>query len=194
MLTLVKNMETKKQIRAEAKQFRDGIAEDTRVTASADICGNLIQLAKKLQAKRYYVYAPLGSEVDIWHTVWYLLDSGYQIAFPKVCGNDMYFIEVTDPHTQLARGTFHVMEPVGGPVVDWQDAVIFVPGLVFDKKGHRVGYGKGYYDRYLASHSYRMTLGVAYSSQIYKSLLPAEEQDIRIQSVCTEKGILRTLV
>lgn len=185
-------METKKQIRAEAKKRRDGIPEDQRAQTSEHICRNLIQLAEKIQAERYYVYAPLGSEADIWKTVQYLLDTGCRTAFPKVSGDDMYFIEVTDPRTQLVSGTFHVMEPEQGTAVDWQDAVVIVPGLVFDRKGHRIGYGKGYYDRYLASHSYAMTVGAAYSSQIYGELLPAEEQDIQMQAVCTEKGIFRT--
>ncbi|MER3407802.1 MAG: 5-formyltetrahydrofolate cyclo-ligase [Nitrososphaera sp.] len=98
----------------------------------------------------------------------------------------MAFYEYTG---ELAEGRFDIKEPVpvSAAVNDDIDLVL-VPGLAFDRKGCRIGYGKGYYDRFLSMrHSFSM--GLAYSFQVVDEL-PRGRFDRRIQSVATEEGVL----
>ena len=87
------------------------------------------------------------------------------------------------------EGSFHVMEPVGGKLAAEQNALVFVPGLGFDARGNRIGYGGGYYDRYLARHPQYMKIGTAYAIQLVEEL-EAEAHDISMDGIATEEGFL----
>ena len=90
----------------------------------------------------------------------------------------------------MKEGCFHVMEPVHDRPVDWKDAVVLTPGLAFDNSGSRIGYGKGYYDRYFADHSCRRMVGITYCELFYeKGKIPADPYDRKMDAVCTPEGI-----
>ena len=143
-----------------------------------------------INAKFLYVYYPLGNEVSlipVFEDAW---KQGKKLAFPKVCGNEMSFYEVGSLN-QLKEGCFHVMEPDVTPdarPVLWDEALCFVPGVVFDQSGGRFGYGKGYYDRYFSSRQGVRLAGCAYEAQVIPQLL-VKEHDKKMDVLITEKRI-----
>lgn len=95
---------------------------------------------------------------------------------------DMVFIRVRNLQSDFEEGSFHIMEPVLPDVVDWGDAIALVPGLCFDGQGHRLGYGKGYYDRYFSAHECGSLMGVCYSRLLLDEI-PSEEHDLLMDRV-----------
>ncbi len=183
-------MAGKSQIRAEAAYIRDHFTEKFRKEQSRALNQMLVSQISREDASHYYVYAPLGSEADIRETILFLQKNGRKTAFPKVKGKDMIFVEVQDMDREMKEGCFHVMEPVHDRPVDWKDAVVLTPGLAFDNSGSRIGYGKGYYDRYFADHSCRRMVGITYCELFYeKGKIPADSYDRKMDAVCTPEGI-----
>ena len=101
------------------------------------------------------------------------LADGKALALPKVCGREMRFVAVRDLST-LAPGAMGIPEPPDEPAAGDERALILMPGLAFDKSGHRVGYGGGYYDRYLARHPLHTLIALCYDFQLVDAIDRAE--------------------
>lgn len=157
-------------------------------SASKIICQELLEQSKGWETSHFYLYYPLGNEASLLFFAEKLLQQGKQVAFPKVNGTEMEFYEVLSL-TDFQEGSFHIMEPVGSTKVEWMDALVMVPGLVFDFEKNRMGYGKGYYDRYFSSHTVGKRIGIAYENQI-EPILEAEPWDIPMDQIVTEKRII----
>ncbi len=186
--TWVKNMETKKQIRIRQKQERESLTCKQAQKLSEEICQKISRQTIFLQAETLCFYYPLGKEVNLLPLAQKALDAGKKAAFPRVEGKNMEFYEIASLE-DFQEGSFHVMEPVGGKLLAGQNALVFVPGLGFDAKGNRIGYGGGYYDRYLARHPQYMKIGTAYAIQLVKEL-ETEVHDISMDGIATEEGFL----
>ena len=115
--------------------------------------------------------------------------AGKEVAVPKVDGKDMIFYKLTD-FSQLEPGYFGIPEPARGEIVEWEDALMIMPGVAFDKNNHRVGYGGGFYDRYLEKHPDLKRIAAAFEFQIL-SEVPTEPTDISPEIVVTEKQCMR---
>ncbi len=88
------------------------------------------------------------------------------------------------------EGAFHIMEPRRScSRADFSEAVCLIPGSVFDRKGNRYGYGRGYYDRYVSLHPNLYRMGIAYGEQVEDEILP-ERCDVPVHALATEEGIL----
>lgn len=181
----------KREIRKQKKADRDALTAGEREVRSQAICDALWRLALLREAQAVYCYAPIGSEVDVRPLAKYLWEAGKRVAFPRVCresDGEMEFFEVKG-FEELEEGAFHVMEPVwdGRAPVDWKGAVVLVPGVAFDTFGARMGYGKGYYDRYFAAHPELVRMGVAFACQLSEELSEClEPTDARLDYVQTE--------
>lgn len=162
-------METKKQIRARQKHKRESLSFEQTQRFSEEICQKISRQPIFLQAETLCFYYPLGKEVNLLPLAQKALDAGKKAAFPRVEGKNMEFYEITSLEN-FQEGSFHVMEPVGGKLAAEQNALVFVPGLGFDARGNRIGYGGGYYDRYLARHPQYMKIGTAYAIQLVEEL------------------------
>lgn len=184
----MKNMETKKQIRARQKHKRESLSCEQAQRFSEEICQKISRQPIFLQAETLCFYYPLGKEVNLLPLAQKALDAGKKAAFPRVEGKNMEFYEITSLEN-FQEGSFHVMEPVGGKLAAEQNALVFVPGLGFDARGNRIGYGGGYYDRYLARHPQYMKIGTAYAIQLVEEL-EAEAHDISMDGIATEEGFL----
>lgn len=182
-------METKKELRTNYKKMRNEIPEETREELSAEICGHILGSRLYQQAEIIFAYYPLGNEVSLLPVIEDALSNGKRIAFPKVEGEDMEFYQVKEL-TELKEGYYHVMEPVTESAAEEEDALVLTPGVVFDMDGNRIGYGKGFYDRYLDRHPECITLGIAYEAQIVESF-EADMRDKRMDYIVTELGIRR---
>ena len=112
-----------------------------------------------------------------------------RVAVPKVTGpHEMKYYYLED-FSQLKPGYFQIPEPENCPEAAEEDAFLIVPGVAFDEKRHRAGYGQGFYDRYLAGHRKHKTAAIAFEFQIVEEV-PAEPTDIFPDKVITEKRVI----
>ena len=116
-------------------------------------------------------------------------NDGKEVAVPKVVGQDMVFYKLTD-FAQLEKGYFGIPEPARGEIVQWEEALMIMPGVAFDRQNHRVGYGGGFYDRFLEKHPYITRVAVAFEFQMM-SEVPVEPTDISPEIIVTEKEIYK---
>ncbi len=184
---LVKNMATKKELRIKYKSLRGQLTPDMGRHLSEQICKQLMASSLYQQAEQLYFYYPLEREVDLLPLAKLALSQGKQIAFPRVNGAQMDFYQIFSL-TEFAEGNFHVMEPLSQTQVRWERAVVLCPGLVFDRQGNRIGYGKAFYDRYLADNKKIIRLGIAYAFQVVDEL-KSESQDQKMQYLVTEQSV-----
>ena len=108
---------------------------------SDKICRILEEQPCFMEPENICFYYPLGNEVNLLPLAERALQSGKRVSFPRVSGDDMEFYQVSDLQ-EFAEGAFYVMEPISRDVMGG-DALVFVPGLLFDGRGGRMGYGKG---------------------------------------------------
>ena len=130
---------------------------------------------------------PMGSEIDIRPLLEALHANGHRIALPETPprGNPLIF-RLWQPGMAMLAERFGTARPSGEVVPpDW----LLVPLLGFDRGGHRLGYGGGYYDRTLAALPGRVAVGCAYACQEVDAV-PTTEYDVRLRAVATERGVI----
>ena len=133
-------------------------------------------------ASAIYGYLPYNQEVRTVPMLEKALRDGKRVAVPKVYGDEMRFIWMTDL-TQVEKGYSGIPEPVAdGPVADDETALVLMPGLAFDPQGHRIGYGGGFYDKFLAREPMHPTVALCYDFQMLEKL-DTEEFDIPVDLV-----------
>ena len=175
-------MEDKKELRAMIRQHKRAMTEE-------EICGKSQRLMALFcaseayrKAKSIYGYLPYNQEVRTTAMLQKALDDGKRVAVPKVCGEEMRFIYIAD-FTRVEKGYAGIPEPIDDePVADDPTALVLMPGLAFDPDGHRIGYGGGFYDRFLAAEPNHPTLALCYSFQMLPKL-ETEEFDIPVDRV-----------
>lgn len=134
------------------------------------------------QTKTLYGYLPYNQEVRTVPILEQALRDGKQVAVPKVYGDEMKFIYLDDL-TQVAKGYAGIPEPIAdGPVASDETALVLMPGLAFDPQGRRIGYGGGFYDKFLRREPSHPTLALCYSFQVLEHL-DTEEFDIPVDCV-----------
>lgn len=136
-------------------------------------------------AKTIGAYYAFGSEVRTDIIIEQARSLGKKIALPSVEGNSLTFYELSSGK-YLVKGRFGIMEPLPYGPLDRIDLLV-VPGIAFDKKGHRLGYGKGYYDKFLARKKIA-SIGLGYSFQLVESL-PIGEYDKKLDAIAMEDGM-----
>lgn len=134
------------------------------------------------QAKAIYGYLPYNQEVRTVPMLAQALRDGKRVAVPKVYGEEMKFIWLED-FSRVEKGYAGIPEPIDdGPVADDPTALVLMPGLAFDPEGHRIGYGGGFYDKFLAAEPTHPTLALCYGFQMFPKL-ETEEFDIPVDCV-----------
>lgn len=181
-------METKKEIRKKIFALRKKYSDSEIEEMSRRIIARVTALPTFKNADRILVYADYNHEVITRYLIEEAWQLGKEVAVPKVNGKDMVFYKLTD-FSQLAPGYYNIPEPIEGEIVQWEEALMIMPGVAFDRSIHRVGYGGGFYDRYLAKHRKLERLAVAFSFQILP-VVPTEPTDIFPQILVTENEII----
>lgn len=173
----------------DKKELRRSIRDCKRAMTEAEICSRSTILAEKFcateqykQAKTLYGYLPYNQEVRTVPILEQALRDGKKVAVPKVCGDRMDFIYMTDL-SLVEKSDMGIPEPVAdGPIGDDPTALVLMPGLAFTENGDRMGYGGGFYDKFLASEPEHPTVALCYEFQMVKEL-PTEEYDIPVDLV-----------
>ena len=181
---------TKNELRQSFKLLRADIPTDLKEELDRKICALTQTLACFRYADTVLMYAPTGSEINVMPIAEAALKLNKRVAFPKCdpSDNTMCFKYVSS-FDELSRGEYSLLEPSSDAesVADFSHSICIVPGLVFDKAGYRVGYGKGYYDRFLNSYN-ETTLGLVYSDFILDKL-PRGRFDHKVDILVCEKGV-----
>jgi len=171
------------------RQTRGQIATEEKQAADAALCAALCALPAFASCRILLTYAPVGSEIDVMpvtRTAWQM---GKQVAFPR-CGESgsMTFHFVTR-ESELQVGRYGIPTPpsdapsyMGEP-----DALCVVPALGFDRQGYRMGYGGGYYDRFLATFA-GVSCGLVYDTCLRDTLV-REEFDLPVSILITQKEV-----
>ncbi|MBE6941621.1 MAG: 5-formyltetrahydrofolate cyclo-ligase [Ruminococcaceae bacterium] len=171
------------------KALRQKIREQKRAMTPAQIEEASRKLAEQFlateayrNAQTVYGYLPYNQEVRTVLLLERALADGKRVAVPKVYDDEMRFIYLTDL-TQVATGYAGISEPIAdGPVADDPTALVLMPGLAFDREGHRIGYGGGFYDKFLAAEPTHPTVALCYAFQMVEEL-PTEEFDVPVDLV-----------
>ena len=191
--------QAKDAARREARARRDAIADPDRPAASAAVRDRIAELAADGHLPRGAVggYWPLGSELDARPALLHLKRLGRPVSLPVSGprGTALVFRE-WDPEAPMASGRYGIQEPAEGRAV-LRPSLLLVPLLAFDRSGHRLGYGAGYYDRTLDSlragrpgAGVVIAVGVAFAAQEMPAV-PVDGHDERLDWIVTERETLR---
>lgn len=184
--------EQKQALRRQYRALRASFSETERAVWNSALANRLFSLLAYGVAKVLLLYYPVKEEPDLLPIARRALADGKRIAFPISMETDctLRFGCVNSPE-ELIPGAYGIPEPPhNAPLLgknDFSHSLCLVPGLIFDEKGFRLGYGKGYYDRFLAEFD-GVCVGLVYHSLLVPSL-PVEETDQAVQLIITEKEV-----
>ena len=176
-------MKIKEQIRKEIIQQRNSLKPEEVITKSSKICDKIINLECYKNANSIFVYSSANNEVLLNELINDALLNNKKIAFPKVISkNEMQFFYVKSL-SELKKGYYNILEPQAEFPAHNAD-VIIIPGVAFDCKGNRLGYGGGFYDRFLEINDI-YSIGVCYDFQL-KEKLPVLKYDKKMNQIITD--------
>ena len=172
----------KKELRRTIRERKRAMTEEEIVSRSEALGRLFAQSDAYKAAKTIYGYLPYNQEVRTVPMLEQALKDGKRVAVPKVYGEEMKFLYLDDL-TKVEKGYAGIPEPIDdGPVADDETALVLMPGLAFDPRGHRIGYGGGFYDKFLAAEPHHPTLALCYEFQMLPEL-HTEEHDIPVDTV-----------
>lgn len=180
-------------IRKDCSDRRNGIDKEMHIAMDKKICSLAVSLVSFRHAEIVLLYAPIKSEIDVMPIFHEAIKLGKKVAFPRCNVEDrtmkFHFVTSEEEMTPCAYGIREPSEnsPVYDPEIHTGSTVCYVPGLAFDVYGYRLGYGKGYYDKFMNVFN-GCTIGVVYSDFILPSL-PKGRFDKHCDAMLTEKGI-----
>lgn len=182
----------KTDLRVQLQQLRDGLDPKLRAEA-ARAAAELLFGSPLVDGKEsIMLYASMRSEMDTRWLVAAARDRGMRVALPRVVKSErrMEAVWVAGPE-ELAPGTMGIMEPrLEIPSADPRDLeLVIVPGLGFDRQGYRLGYGAGYYDRFLPEATTALRIGLTYE-QCLVDALPREAHDLPVHYILTGSRLL----
>lgn len=187
-------METKKELRSYMTLLRNQIRKEESLLLSEKIFDQLCQSRIYLESPVIYSYVSFRSEVDTTRFNERVLKDGKQLALPKVVSKtDMEFFFVEDIK-QLVPGYMGILEPVPlRPAEPQKRCLMVLPGLAFDREFGRLGYGGGYYDRYIGDRTNKFyRCGVCYDLQLIPAV-PREPHDLLMDYIVTEHNLLERM-
>jgi 5-formyltetrahydrofolate cyclo-ligase len=175
------------ELRAIAEQQRRLLTHEQVQEQSARIIAQIEQMTVFRDARTILLYYPIHNEVDL------------RPLLTKYAGQKTFLLPVTHRHSievrpyegedKMHKGRFGVPEPQTAAYKGTID-VLFVPGTVFDTKGHRIGRGGGYYDKFLSKHPQVPKIGVCYPFQLKKKDIPVTWRDRKVDQVVTPQATI----
>lgn len=184
----------KNKLRKAAKEYRTALSKSEKEKLDRKIENKFLNMWQYREANTLLIYVSTDIEVDTTYIIKTALNDGKKVAVPKCIDGtrnmEFYFI---DGFSRLESGTFGVFEPKTEEcekLEDFSNGLCVVPALMFDKAGYRLGFGKGYYDRFLAKFS-GQTLGLCYNACL-KEALPHGKYDKRVEKLVTQSKIIIT--
>lgn len=182
---------TKDDVRKRMRLLRKNMTEQERKEKDALILNKLFQLETFQKASCFFSFVSYGTEVDTRRLIQKLLEQKEKrVAVPKVEGREINFYYIRS-FGDLDQGYMGILEPVTSEKAIPYEGIMLMPGLAFDLKKNRIGYGGGYYDRYLETHSHAnmIKIALAYDFQVMEHL-ETKPNDQQVDMILTD---LRTI-
>ena len=172
----------KTELRSRIRSLKRQMTEE-QITDKSEALRSLFTATDAYRnAKTIYGYMSYNQEVRTLSILEQALRDGKRVAIPKCYGDEMRFIYMNDL-SLVEKSNFGIPEPVAdGPVADDETALVLMPGLAFDPHGHRIGYGGGFYDKFLAAEPDHPTVALCFDFQVLPHL-DTEEFDIPVDQV-----------
>jgi len=183
--------QSKQELRQIVKKERFALPQDDREKKSRKICSCLLDILDGYSPVMVYISKPV--EVNTEPLVTALIAQGLRVIVPIIEKETVNLrLSYLDDPSVLVDSTFHVPEPIGNeiPAKPEEIKVAIIPVLGFDLTGNRLGYGSGYYDRFLAKNPKIKRIGLAFACQKITAI-PCEENDVKMDLIVTEAGIYR---
>lgn len=182
------NKQMKVKLREQFKARRDSLSATTKRRLDEQIIQSLLKTAVFQRVEKIAVYYSFGSEINL--KPLFELPLGKTFYLPAVEKKELQFRLFVPKQTKLISGPYGIKQPSTASTAATRQEIelIIVPGLAFDEKLNRLGYGGGYYDRYLAKTT-AFKLALAYSFLVVKQL-PTSDHDIKMDAIITEKEVL----
>jgi len=172
----------KQELRKAIREKKRAMTEEEIIQKSEALGCQFLASEEYRAARSVYGYLPYNQEVRTVPMLEKALRDGKRVAVPKCYGDEMRFIWMDDL-SKVEKGYAGIPEPIAdGPVADDETALVLMPGMAFDKEGHRIGYGGGFYDKFLAREPKHPKLALCYDFQMV-SALETEEYDIPVDKV-----------
>jgi 5-formyltetrahydrofolate cyclo-ligase len=184
----------KREARFKFLEMRDRTEPVMMSAYSAVIAASVRKLAAYVKAKTVMFYLSYGSEVITDAMIQHAFEDGKEVVVPAIENpgdGEMLGIRITRLEDSY-NSVYGIRQPeiTGEDIVNKSEIdLVFVPAIAFDRHGYRIGYGKGYFDRYLAGLDQKKAVGLAYESQITDKL-PIAEFDLPVGMIVTEKEII----
>lgn len=187
--------EKKKLMRDNFKRLREEMPLQLKKSRDIRICSRVVASNAYKNAETILIYVSTQIEADTYGIIKRAFEDGKTVAVPRcVDGTREMEFFIINSFEQLEKGTFSVMEPIREKCVrleNFDGTVCIVPALCYDLDGYRLGYGKGYYDRFLSAHPKIETVGICYCCCIVKELIRGK-YDKAVNTIVTEKFIKKT--
>ena len=189
--------QSSKELRLTYKQLRDEAPTDLRNSKSRDIVSNVLALLESdfKGANIFLCYYPFGSEIDLLPLYEKLLDEGKSLYFPisDTKNHLLHFYQISDLKKDFHVGAYNILEPnatLKAFEYDIDQHIICVtPGLIFDRAFNRIGYGAGFYDRFLEDKNL-VKIAMCFNNQL-RSSIPTCEHDVKMNIIVTEDEVLK---
>ena len=173
----------KAALRKHLLEKRDATSAELRDILSERIHQNLKRITSFTNSQNIACYFPIGSEIDTHNIMLDMLEQDKNLLLPRIVNNNLEFCIVPNLE-KLEKGSFEIMEPRDSCKKAEKINCVLIPTVGVSKSGVRLGYGKGYYDRFLSSTD-AVKISLTYSKQIVKSI-PSDSHDIKIDWIVTE--------
>jgi 5-formyltetrahydrofolate cyclo-ligase len=182
----------KRTLRRAVIERRDALDPADRAERSERIAEHVLGLPELRGARTVMAFWSFGSEVETARLLEGLHAAGTRVVLPRVEGDHVVAI-VYEPGDEVTATSFGAMEPTGAEVVEPGDVdAVIVPGVAFDRSGHRVGYGGGFYDRFLPrTRAGVPSIAIAFAEQIVDEPVPRGAFDLPVDLIVTEHEVIR---
>ena len=183
----------KQDIRKIIKRKRQELNKDIKQELDKRVIDNFFNSEYIKDSNIIFIYVGMDSEINTINIINKLLDMGKRVAVPKVLSQnkEMVSLEIKSILDLNESGSFGILEPdISKKDVGNEIDLIIVPGLAFDKRGYRIGYGGGFYDKFLEKHNKIKRISLCYNFQIIENVRN-EEFDKRVDTIITEDEIIK---
>ena len=181
----------RERVRTETLHRREALTSEERTRLSQRIVDSTAHWIQREGFDAVMLYLSMRSEVETTGLLEGLLNSGKRVCAPVVDTEQLKLVprQIQNLKTELVRHPYGMLEPNETcPIFPTEHLqLIVVPGIAFDRNGYRLGYGKGFYDRFLTKCSYAVAVGLAYEIQLVENTFP-QTWDVPVQHIFTETG------
>lgn len=174
--------EEKNKLRQQMLIKRAEFASWQKEKLDQNIRDKIEDIVNRKQIQNIAAYFPMGSEIDILPLLIELKNKGIKIYLPKILPKRKMEFRLFESLEKMESGVFGTSHPSSQRVFDGQFDLIITPGLAFDFKKNRLGYGGGYYDRFLINQNQALKIGVCYLFQL-KQAIPINENDMLVDKI-----------